>query len=154
MAELFSLFTKHSRSVETEHKKAIAESKYVGPIRVLLVEDQADLADMMAELLRDEGLEVQIAFTGREALEAQTRFEPQLILCDLHLPDMNGVKVIRRLRSSPATGAAYAAIVTSLSEAEIRSYNSEAADLGVDEFIAKPVTQEVVRRLVAKLQPS
>jgi CheY-like chemotaxis protein len=67
---------------------------------------------------------------------------------------MNGVKVIRRLRSSPATGAAYAAIVTSLSEGEIRSYNSEAADLGVDEFIAKPVTQEVVRRLVAKLQPS
>ena len=107
----------------------------------------------MAQLLRDEGFEEQIALTGREALEAQFRLEPQLILCDLHLPDTNGVKLIRQLRSSPATAGAYAAIVTALSETDIWSFNSEAADLGVDEFISKPITKEVVRRLVAKLKP-
>jgi hypothetical protein len=63
------------------------------------------------------------------------------------------VKLVRRLRSCPATAGAYAAIVTALSKTEIRSYNNQAADLGVDEFISKPITKDVIRRLVAKLKP-
>jgi len=122
-------------------------------LRVLVVEDNTDLAAATEGLLRREGLEVQTALSGQEALEAAPSFRPQLILCDLSLPDINGLEVIRKLRSSPTKRRAYAAMVTARTETEIRAYNSKAKEMGVDEFISKPITPEVVRTLVAKLKP-
>jgi len=58
-------------------------------LRVLLVEDHPDWAAAMGEFLRSEGLEVQPALSGSEALDVAAAFRPQLILCDLNLPDMN-----------------------------------------------------------------
>jgi PAS domain S-box-containing protein len=124
------------------------------PLRVLLVEDNADLAASMAELLRREGLEVRTAFSGREALEAAPDFHPQLVLCDLHLRDMKGQEVVRGLRSIPATQGTHAVILTALSDAQIRAYNSEARKIGVDQFISKPLTPDAIRGLLAKLRPS
>jgi len=121
---------------------------------VLLVEDNADLAVSTERLLCREGLEVRTARSGQEALESATDFPPELILCDLRLPDMTGGEVVRRLRSDPAIRRAYAVILTALTEAEIRTYNSAAKQVGVDEFIAKPLTPDVLRGVLAKLRPS
>jgi PAS domain S-box-containing protein len=150
--ELFSLFAKHPQPVETERPNARPESEDIGPARVLLVEDHPGLAAMTARLLNDENLEVHTALTGGQALEAASRFQPQLVLCDMNLPDMNGLEVIRGLRSSPATSAAYTVILTALTQSELQTYNTQAKELGVDEFIPKPITLDVVRPLVSKLK--
>jgi len=121
-------------------------------LQVLLIEDHAALSAAMAELLNREGCEVRTAFSGEEGLKFASDFRPQLILCDLNLPDMGGQEVIRRLRSNPVTRHAYSVILTALSEAEIRTFNDEAKKMGIDEFIRKPLMPEVLHSLVAKLK--
>jgi CheY-like chemotaxis protein len=120
-------------------------------LQVLLIEDHSALAAAMAKLLNREGLEVRTAFTGEEGIRSALDFRPQLVLCDLSLPDMGGLEVIRRIRSNPVTRHAYLVILTAQTEAEIRTFNDEAKELGVDEFIRKPLLSDVVHSLVAKL---
>lgn len=122
------------------------------PLRVLLVEDHADLAAATAELLRVEGFEVQTALTGKGALRLASDLQPQLTLCDMHLPDMKGTEVIRALRSNPSTRRTYAVILTALSEGEIRIFNREAKTMGVDQFIRKPLTLDVIGELLLRVR--
>jgi CheY-like chemotaxis protein len=118
--------------------------------RVLVVEDHPDLAAVTAELLKDEGLDVRTALSGREALKAAPAFRPHLILCDMRLPDMEGLELVRRLRSDPATQGSCVVILTAMWIVEA-AYRKEVERLGVDAFISKPITKEAVRTLVAKL---
>ena len=120
--------------------------------RVLLVEDHADLAAVMAKLLREEGLEVRTALTGGEGLRKAAEFRPHLVLCDMNLPDIKGLEVIRRLRGDPATKSAYAVILTARTPLEIRTFNREAGRLGVDEFVSKPITAEAIGALKATVE--
>jgi two-component system alkaline phosphatase synthesis response regulator PhoP len=122
------------------------------PLRVLLVEDHPDLAEVTAEFLQAEGLDVQTAMSGREALEVATAFGPDIVLCDLNLPDMSGLDVIRGLRSNPSTKEAYAVILTAMRERELSS-RSDVDELCVDAFISKPITIEAIRTLADKLAP-
>lgn len=121
------------------------------PIRALLIEDNAALADATAALLRREGFDVRTALSAHEGLEAAADFKPQLTLCDLYLPDMLGTDVIRKLRSNPLTRNTYAVILTALSGQEIPELNAEAGTMGIDEFVPKPLLLREVRRLVTKL---
>jgi CheY-like chemotaxis protein len=141
----------HAREGVADRNTASEARKGTGRLRVLLVEDNADLAAAMERLLRREGLEVRTALSGQEALVVTPDFEPQLILCDMSLPDMGGLEVIRKLRSRTAAFKTHVVMVTARSEREIRAYNRGAKEIGVEEFISKPVTAEVVRRLIAKL---
>src|SRR5215472_2908408 len=84
------------------------------PVRVLLVEDDADLGEATAEFLRMEGLDVQVAASGRDALDAAPAFHPQLVLCDLRLPDMSGLEVVHGLRSNPSTQKTYVVLLTAM----------------------------------------
>jgi PAS domain S-box-containing protein len=121
-------------------------------LRVLLIDDHAGLSAATADLLNREGFEVQTALSGEKGLKCAADFRPQLILCDLNLPDMSGLDVIRRLRSNPVARDAYSVVVTALSEADIRELNDEAREMGVDEFIRKPLTREGVHSLVVNLK--
>jgi CheY-like chemotaxis protein len=124
------------------------------PFRVLLVEDNADMAALVETLLRSEGLEVRSVQTGQEALKTAADFLPRLILSDQNLPDMKGGEMVRRLRSESATRRTHAVILTALSEAEIRTYNRAAEPGWVNEFIAKPLTRDALRGVLAKLSPA
>lgn len=141
-----------SRPAEAEQAKAADPAPPKTGLRALLIDDHAALAAVVAELLKREGLDVRTAFSGEEGLKSASDFQPQLVLCDLNLPDMTGLEVIGRLRSNPVTRHAYSVILTAESEAEIRDFNDEADNLGVDGFIRKPLMAEVVRSLVAKLK--
>ena len=121
------------------------------PLRVLLVEDYADLAEVTAEVLRAEGLYVRIAMSGREALELAPAFRPQLLLCDLNLPDMTGLDVIRGLRSNPATEETYVVILTAMLERQLPQ-QSDAEEVRVDSFVSKPITLEAIRTLIETLE--
>jgi CheY-like chemotaxis protein len=121
------------------------------PLRVLLVEDDPDLAEATAEFLRLEALDVRIAASGRDALESAAAFHPQLVLCDLKLPDMPGLDLVRRLRSDPSTAGIYIAILTALREKDLTG-RPEAGEQQADAFISKPLTFDAVRRLKEALQ--
>jgi PAS domain S-box-containing protein len=121
-------------------------------MRVLLIDDHAALSAVTAELLNREGFEVRTALSGEKGLKLANDFQPELILCDLNLPDTSGKDVIRKLRSNPATRHAYSVILTALSESDILELNGEAKQMGVDEFIRKPLTRESVHSLMANLK--
>jgi len=81
------------------HHIADAGERRSGP--VLLVEDDRDIRQMMAELLEDEGYECIVAEDGRAALDVLSRQTPSLLLIDLLMPIMNGIELITRLRDDP-----------------------------------------------------
>jgi DNA-binding response OmpR family regulator len=116
-------------------------SNAIAPLRVLLVEDYPDLAAATADFLEAEGLDVRTALSGREALETASAFRPQLVLCDLNLPDMSGLNVVRELRGNPVTERAYVAILTAFGRAKD-------TPAGVDAFMEKPLTVESIHALV------
>src|SRR5688572_7263702 len=68
-----------------------------GPARVLVVDDESNITDLVSTALRYEGFEVAAAHDGREALAAVETFRPDLIVLDVMLPDLDGFEVQRRL---------------------------------------------------------
>jgi two-component system CheB/CheR fusion protein len=122
-----------------------------GPTRLLLVEDYAPLAEATAELLRDAGLTVRIAESGKEALRVAIAFRPDIVLFDLSLPDMSGLDVARALRSNPDTKDALLAMHTAMSDIDIRTFRSEIPLDEVNLFLPKPLTDEKVATLLAGL---
>ena len=70
------------------------------PERVLIVEDNADLAAGIAYNLEQEGLEVALAETGEQGLELVDRWQPSLVILDLMLPGIDGYEVLRTVRAS------------------------------------------------------
>ena len=149
--KLLAILDEHARTKEAVPKKPQTPKRRKSR-RVLLVEDHAELAAVTAEVLRQEGLEVRTALSGREALGAASDFRPQLILCDLHLPDMPGEELVRRLRANPATGRSRVVIVTALHESDVRNLRRRAKQMAVDRFVAKPLTIEKIRTLLLELK--
>jgi PAS domain S-box-containing protein len=149
--QLLAILEEHARAMGTVSKKPQTPKRKKSP-RVLLVEDHAELAAMTAEVLRQEGLEVRTALSGREALEAASDFRPQLILCDLHLPDMPGEDLVRELRANPGTKRSRVVIVTALHESDVSMLRRRAKQMTVDRFVSKPLTVEKIRTLLAELK--
>ena len=118
----------------------------VGPPRLLLVEDHAGLAEATQEFLQSEGFEIRLASTGREALAVAIAFQPDIVLCDLHLSDMAGVDVLSALRRHPALGHVLLVIHT----ASWIPLGLEAP--GADLFLPKPIDNEKLAMLRAELQ--
>jgi CheY-like chemotaxis protein len=123
-----------------------------GRPRLLIVEDNADLADVMAEFVGDAGLEVRIAESGEEALAMARAFQPEIILCDMRLPDMSGLDVARALRANPETRQALFALHSAMPDVELRALKREIGGDEVNLFVSKPLTQQKVDNLLAALE--
>jgi two-component system CheB/CheR fusion protein len=121
-----------------------------GP-HVLLIEDHAGVAQVVAKLLKRRGLEVRTAATGEEGVRLASEFRPALVVCDLNLPDMPGTEVLRRIRATPDSQNAYSIILTAQSETEIRSLTETGRDMGVDRFISKAAFAGAIDSLLAGL---
>ena len=111
-----------------------------GLVRVLIVEDERAIAEPLAEGLRREGFEVEWAATGGEALGAA---EPDVVLLDLRLPDMDGLDVCRRLRERSDVPIV---VVTARGEEADRVVGLE---LGADDYVVKPFG---LRELIARIR--
>lgn len=105
------------------------------PKRVLIVDDNVDAADTLAELLKLIGHETQTAYTGKQAIERTVDFHPQVVFLDIGLPDMTGFEVAAALRSLPVPSFLLAAL-TGYGQASDRK---AALDSGFDEHFAKPL---------------
>jgi PAS domain S-box-containing protein len=109
--------------------------------RVLIVEDNVDAAETLADLLDLWGQEVRAVHDGELALGLASSFDPDLILLDIGLPGMDGYEVARRLRGAGLTRAHLVAL-SGYSHAEHRS---RVAECGFDRQLTKPVEPEVLR---------
>ncbi len=115
------------------------------PLKVLIVEDETQVARLIELELSYEGYQVDIAKTGKEALEKVENFKPDLIVLDWMLPEMDGLEVTRRIRSE---GNDVPVIVLTGKDALSDKVNS--LDSGADDFITKPfATEELLARIRA-----
>jgi CheY-like chemotaxis protein len=111
-------------------------------MRVLVVDDSLDTARMMRVLLRGQGYEVKLAFTGREAIEAAEGFRPGVVLLDLALPDMSGEEVAAELRRAEGfEGTAFVAV---------SGYASDQAPTTFDGHFVKPVDHDALNKFLAR----
>ncbi len=117
------------------------------PRRVLFVEDEPDVARLLAFNLGNAGFEVQIAATVTAALAKARERPPHVVVLDLMLLDGSGFDVCRALRADPATAGVGVLMLTALSDADDRITGLEA---GADDYVVKPfVVREVVLRVTA-----
>jgi two-component system OmpR family response regulator len=116
--------------------------------RILVVDDEPSIVDAVATALRYEGYEVDEAVSGREALAAVARSEPDLIVLDWMLPDIEGIEVGRRLREQGFKSA-----VLFLTAKDATENKVEALRAGGDDYVTKPFSlAEVVARVHAILR--
>lgn len=113
--------------------------------RVLLVEDQPDVARATVMGLEHLGAEVCVAETGTAALEKAPAFRPTLVLLDIDLPDMTGHEVGRRLRQMRELSTAALVALTSWNTEEMRQ---RSADAGLCEHLAKPLDLDSLASLL------
>ena len=117
------------------------------PRRILLVDDHADSARILAALLRMAGHEVLVANDGPSALEAAREHPPEVVLLDLGLPGMDGLEVARRLRAEPRPDPLRIVALTGFGGEEDRTRTSEA---GFDAHLVKPIDSQALRALLER----
>jgi len=123
-----------------------------GSPRVLVVEDERDIAALVAYQLTREGFRVETAHTGDDALSALNRQIPDLLVLDRMLPGISGDEVLKSLRSEPATESVPVLMLTARREQEDRI---EGFELGADDYLTKPFSpRELVLRVQAILRRS
>ncbi len=123
----------------------LERSRAVERRRVLVVDDNRDAAQALAEWMELQGHESRCAYDGDEALIEASRFRPQLVLLDIGLPKMTGYDVARRIRSEPwGEGMVLAAVSGWGSDAD----RAEAARAGFDRHLTKPPQPESLRALL------
>jgi CheY-like chemotaxis protein len=116
---------------------------------VLVIEDSRDTAEVLRLLLEVGGHDASVAYTGTEGVRTAQAWRPDVVLCDLGLPGLDGWGVARALRAYPATAAAHLIAVTARGDAEDRRRSHEA---GFDLHLVKPVGPADLAGLLARLQ--
>jgi CheY-like chemotaxis protein len=112
--------------------------------RVLQVDDDHDVADSQAMLMKCLGANVRVPYDGKTALRLIPEFHPQLVILDIDMPDMSGCEMARRIRQMPEGKKIRLAALTADDGARQR-----AAEAGVDRFFVKPIQLEDLERLLA-----
>jgi two-component system, OmpR family, response regulator len=116
--------------------------------RILVVDDERYLADLVATALRYEGFETNVAGTGRAALAAVASFAPELVVLDVVLPDLSGVEVCMRLRSAGQALPVLFLTARDATEDKVRGLR-----VGGDDYVTKPFSlEELVARVHALLR--
>lgn len=118
--------------------------------RILVVEDETDLAELVAFNLRAAGHDVTVVHEGNTALAEIQRSQPDLLVLDLMLPDLSGVEVCRRVRRNTTTARLPVIMLTARNDEVDRVVGFE---VGADDYIAKPFSpRELVLRVEAILR--
>ncbi|MFC4222730.1 response regulator transcription factor [Lysinibacter cavernae] len=132
-----------SNNVKRPNDTAALRKANGQPVRALVVDDESSLSDLLAMALRYEGWEIRTAADGRTALTAAREFQPDVIVLDIMLPDIDGMAVLSRLRSE---GSDVPVLFLTAKD----SLDDRIAGLtaGGDDYVTKPFSlEEVVARL-------
>jgi CheY-like chemotaxis protein len=118
-----------------------------GALRVMVVDDNVDAAQMLAALLEVQGHAVCIEYDAKGALERARRERPEVLLLDIGLPDMDGYELARHLRSQPESAGATLVALTGYGQSQDRK---EAEQAGFDHYLVKPADMEQVNEVLAE----
>ena len=122
----------------------------IEPKKILLVEDDDNLADIYLTRLQSEGFEVRSVPNGEDALAAAVKYKPDLILLDLMMPKISGFDVLDILRNTPETANVKIILLTARGQEADRQ---KAISLGADDYLVKAqvVIADVVTRIKQQL---
>jgi signal transduction histidine kinase/ActR/RegA family two-component response regulator len=132
------------------HEAADSEQSKRPGLRVLVVDDIPDVADVLKMLLDLEGFETRVAYSGAVALESARDFRPDVVICDIGLPEMDGHEIARRLRRDPDIAPATLIAMTGWgAEGEMR----RTRESGFDFHLVKPVDANALLELLSHMEP-
>lgn len=114
---------------------------------VVIVEDNEDAAATLADLLELNGNRVVTASTGKDGMSAVAAQRPDVLICDVGLPDMSGLDVIRAIRAAEGSGRMFAMALTGYAQQQDRE---EALAAGFDAHLPKPPPIEELERMLAE----
>ena len=114
-------------------------------MKVLVVDDNVDLVEMLSMVIEAAGHYVRKAFDGRSGISAALEYQPDLILLDVGMPDMNGNEVAKELRRHQEVAGARIVALTGWGQAEDRR---RTADAGFDDHLTKPADPEQIQRIL------
>ncbi len=118
-----------------------------GTKKILIVEDNADLRDLLTIIVKGLGHEVGIAITGEEAVARATAMKPNLILMDVGLPKFNGIEATVQIKADPATKHIPVVILSAL---PMCSHGKDGIKAGAAEVMQKPVRVTDVEQILNK----
>lgn len=118
------------------------------PIKILIVEDEKDIVEIIAYNLEKEGYEVATAADGELGHRMALQFNPDLIILDIMMPNMDGMELCQKLREDPNFDNTLIAFLTARGESFTQI---SALDLGGDDFITKPVRPNVLMSRIRAL---
>ncbi|MHB1414864.1 MAG: response regulator transcription factor [Chloroflexota bacterium] len=110
--------------------------------KVLVVDDEEYIVDLLSLLLEDDGHEAMRAYNGRDALEMVTRDHPALVIADVMMPLMDGEELVRAIKQNPSTAHTPVVLMSAL--------GAMRDDSPADDFVAKPFDLDAVRRVINK----
>lgn len=113
--------------------------------RILVIEDEAPIRENVLDMLELEGFEVEGAENGRQGLQRVLSFRPDLIICDISMPEIDGYRVLLALRQRQETASIPFMFLTAHAKREQARYGME---LGADDYITKPFTFDELRAAV------
>jgi DNA-binding response OmpR family regulator len=114
-------------------------------LRVLIVDDDRDTTDTLADAFTDHGCDVRVANDGRSALAQAEAFRPRLVVLDIGLPDCNGFDVAQQLRTRSELRQSWLVALTGLHDPRTRRLANRA---GFNDYLVKPIDDMSVEALV------
>jgi two-component system alkaline phosphatase synthesis response regulator PhoP len=122
------------------------------PKKILIIEDDPDISNLIAYYMTREGYSVGVAYNGIDGLDLLKRNMPDLLILDIMLPDLDGLEVCKRLRENPDASALHILMLTARGEESDKIIGLAS---GADDYVTKPFSpQELVARVKALLRRS
>jgi len=109
------------------------------PLRILIIEDEPSERSVIKHVLQDEGCEAFEAGSGEEGLRIANTVKPDMILCDIRMPGMDGFETLKAFQRTPELASIPFIFITAATD---KSFQRKAMDLGGDDFLPKPYTRE------------
>jgi CheY-like chemotaxis protein len=112
------------------------------PKKLLIIEDNRHLREILASILHTSGYVIMEAATGLQGIETALAEQPSLILLDLDLPDISGIETARVLKRNPVTTAIPIVACSAMSGSEWRDI---ALSAGIDDYLQKPISLAIIK---------
>jgi CheY-like chemotaxis protein len=112
------------------------------PKKLLIIEDNRHLREILASILHTSGYVIMEAATGFQGIETALAEQPSLILLDLDLPDISGIETARILKQNPVTTAIPIVACSAMSGSEWRDI---ALSAGMDDYLQKPISLAIIK---------
>ncbi len=120
------------------------------PKSVLIIEDEADAAEMFAEMMRVSGFNVLKTFSSKPALSLIRDQRPDVVILDVMMPDISGLEVLRQMRNDPLLAAIPVVVVSAKGMPADRQ---EGLDAGANVYLTKPISFRDLKEAVEKALP-